>query len=333
MSPDGDFSVEDFLQAIAAQLDRTQDAMRLKAVNRPLTYAIRDFSLELKVFVSMDEEGVRLRSAGPGDVGASTIQIGFTTMTAPMIEEATIPLTMTMAPRLDELGLSADERKRLERLGVSNAAQLNRLGQYTGATTVSRWSNIPIERLRAALQLGRPKVRSVEPAGNGAPPEPPPVVEPPVTTPPVADVPVVEPPIARPPFRPPGRFPLEDFERDVGRKPRLEREPVGAFVPVAPDGESAPATPVFVAPGTNRLRLAGRNLLNEGGPPLVKLDGRELPVVDAFDDHVLVDLPEGTGDGELSVEFADGVQTYALSFGVPTATPSSTDRDPWRPAP
>lgn len=305
MAPDGDFRIEDFLQAISAQLDRTQDAMRLKAVNRPLTYAIRDFSLELKVFVSMDDEGVRLRSAGPGDVGASTIQIGFTTMTAPMVEEATIPLTMTMAPRLDELGLNADERKRLERLGVSNAAQLTRLGQFTGANTVSRWSNIPVDRLRAALQLGRPRVRTVEPATNGAPPveQPPPDATPPVPEPPVADL-----PIEKPPFRPRGRRVLDDLEV-IPAKPGFESQPIQEV------------EPVLVAPGTSRIRLAGSNLLSDGQPPLVKLDGRELPVIDAFDDHVVVDLPDGAAGGQLSVEFADGAQTYALSIGG----------DPWEP--
>lgn len=316
MGPDGDFSVEDFLQAIAAQLDRTQDAMRLKAVNRPLTYAIRDFSLELKVFVSMNEEGVRLRSAGAGDEGASTIQIGFTTMTAPMIEEATIPLTMTMAPRLDELGLSAEERKRLEGVGVSNAAQLNRLGQFTGASTVSRWTNIPIDRLRAALQLGRPRVGRVQPVENGAPPPEQPPPEPPVVTPPSpTEPPVIDLPVEKPPFRPGGRRPLDEFESEIVTKPGFKTEPIR---------EAAPLTPVVVTPGTSRIRLAGRNMLSDGQPPLVKLDGRELPVVDAFDDHVLVDLPEGPAVGELSVEFADGAQTYSLSFGEPRG-------DPWEP--
>src|ERR1700712_4345130 len=57
MSREHSFLVEDFLAAIASQLDRTQDVLALKAVNRPLTYAIRDFTMELKVFVEMDPGG------------------------------------------------------------------------------------------------------------------------------------------------------------------------------------------------------------------------------------------------------------------------------------
>ena len=85
--------IEDFLEAITAQLDRTQDSLRLKAVNRPLTFAIKDFNIDLSVFVEMDRDGlVRLRPAGPNESGASIIKIGLTTITRPMIEENTLAM-------------------------------------------------------------------------------------------------------------------------------------------------------------------------------------------------------------------------------------------------
>ena len=42
--------------------------MRIKAVNRPLTYALKDLSLELRVFAELDGSGnVRFRTAGPNE--------------------------------------------------------------------------------------------------------------------------------------------------------------------------------------------------------------------------------------------------------------------------
>ena len=106
MAGDGSFLVEEFLDAIASQLDRTQDALAFKAVNRPLTYAIKDFNLQLQVFVEMDADGsVRLRSSGPNETGASTISIGFTTITKPMIEENTVALAASRTPSLAEAGV------------------------------------------------------------------------------------------------------------------------------------------------------------------------------------------------------------------------------------
>jgi hypothetical protein len=173
MASDGSFLVEEFLDAIASQLDRTQDALAIKAVNRPLTYAIRDFNLQLQVFVEMDSDGnVRLRSSGPNETGASTISIGFTTITRPMIEENTVALATTRTPSLAEAGFAPDERRRLERLGVRNTSELRRLGssEGVGATAVSRLTQIPVARLRQALQLGRPTVTSVQPANGSSNP-------------------------------------------------------------------------------------------------------------------------------------------------------------------
>lgn len=144
---DGAFLVEDFVNAISSQLDRVQDGLRLKAVNRPLTYALRDFSIDLNVFVEMDsDQNVRLRPAGPNETGASTIKIGFTTITKPMIEENTISLAQTRSPGLAELGLNPEEQRKLEQYGVRNAAEFRQLGAQTGSATIARLAGIAPKR-------------------------------------------------------------------------------------------------------------------------------------------------------------------------------------------
>src|SRR6266851_9022150 len=171
MPGEATFLIDEFLEALVAQLDRTQDALAFKAVNRPLTYAIKDFNLQLQVFVDLDGEGnVRLRSSGPNEVGASTMTIAFTTITRPMIEENTVSLAATRGPSLAEAGFKPAERKRLERLGVNNTAQLRRLGTTTGPSVVSRLTEIPVDRLRAAFQFGQPQVTGVRPVAAPLPP-------------------------------------------------------------------------------------------------------------------------------------------------------------------
>src|SRR4051794_37303590 len=147
MAADGSFLVEEFLGAIASQLDRAQDALALKAVNRPLTYAIKDFDMELKVFVDMDPHGnVRFRSPSANEAGASSIRIGFTTITRPMIEENTVAIAQTSSPTLKEAGVPDAERQRLERLGVTNTAQLARLRQSAGTAGIARMADVSLDR-------------------------------------------------------------------------------------------------------------------------------------------------------------------------------------------
>ena len=103
MPGDSGFLVEEFIDAITTQLDRVQDTLRLKAVNRPLTYALKDLQLDLKVFIDMDREGrVRFRSAGAEDAGASVVHFGFTTITKPMIDENTISMSAARSASLNE---------------------------------------------------------------------------------------------------------------------------------------------------------------------------------------------------------------------------------------
>ncbi|HEV2772425.1 MAG TPA: hypothetical protein VGV57_06295 [Thermoleophilaceae bacterium] len=317
---DGGFLVEEFLGAIASQLDRTQDALALKAVNRPLTYAIKDFDMDLKVFVQMDQEGkVRFRSPAADEPGASSVRIGFTTVTRPMIEENTFELALAKSPTLAEAGMPDAERQRLERLGVRTTAELQRLRSSAGESGISRLADVPIERLRAALSFGRPRVRRVRPA-PAAPrptatrqpsvqPPPAPATGPsPVTTAP----PVTGAPGTRGPLRP--RVPARPSTGPVGT-PGLP--PHGK-----PRGPGAPGTgSIAIPPSARRIELAGRNLLGPSGPPKLRLDGNQLAVSEADDRRVVVELPEDRPPaGTLEVDHGDGdVDTYELAPADPWA--------------
>jgi hypothetical protein len=314
---DGSFLVEDFINAITSQLDRVQDALRLKAVNRPLTYALKDLSLDLQVFVELDGQGnVRFRTSGPNETGSSTVRLSFTTITKPMIEENTISLAMTRSPSLSEIGLDEAERQRLEQIGVRNAAQLERLGQSTGARAVSRWSGISAERLRQAVTQSRPRLTDIKPAPPSAPPPvktPPPLVKPPVTiVPPGKTPPPVKrtPPILVKPPRPDPFPPPHDAPPVVRPGKTL----------VAPISKNA----IQVAPNTRRLQLLGANLIGEAGAPQVFFNKQELGLAEADDDRPVIELPEDLSSGALEIALPDGQQlTYELSVANGT--------DPWEP--
>jgi hypothetical protein len=180
------FLVEEFIDSITTQLDRVQDALRIKAVNRPLTYALKDLALELKVFVELDPQGkVRFRTSGPNEAGASVVHLGFTTITKPMIEENTVALSASRSPSLEEAGFDPQQARSLERYGVRNVAQLQKLGSSTSISAVSRLSAIPAAQLKAALSFGNPRVDAITPV-KSEPPRPQPSTPPPPKRPPIS---------------------------------------------------------------------------------------------------------------------------------------------------
>lgn len=324
MNPDAAFLVEDFLEAITSQLDRTQDALRLKAVNRPLTYAIRDFSMDLKVFVEMGPDGqVRFRATGPNEEGASVVQVGFTTVTRPMIDENTVSLSAVRSPSLDELGLGDDERRRLERLGVRNAAQLARLGRSTGESTVARFAGIPVNRLRSALASGRPSVSGAAPVV--APPRAP-STDAPGGVGPADDSarpePRPQPPASRrrverpAPFEGPagdGRPGPDPTPANGGRRPGSVPRPAPPPVaPAVPPGPVAGSPVVRVPATTRKLRIDGRHLADAVNG--VRLAGRALEVDERDDRGIVVAFGAVPPAGALEIDLGDeGMVTLELA--------------------
>lgn len=164
------FSVEELLTTLAAQLDRAQDTLALKvSTGRPLTWALRDLALELKVFVELSPSGdVRLRHAGPNEAGASTVNLNMASITRPMIEENTISLARDEDPRplqdLSDGGLSDEDRQRLDRLGVRTVGQFRRLVTQNDPDAVRAVTGTPMDQLQAALVASsRPAVSRAEP--------------------------------------------------------------------------------------------------------------------------------------------------------------------------
>lgn len=169
MTRDASLRLEDFIQAVQSQLDNAQAAMAVKARNLdlPLTFAIKDINLDLRAHVEFVDSEIRIRPAGAGEKEASVFHLVFTAITRPAIEENAITFATDPDDQpLDELGdeLTTDERKRLEWAGVRTVKQFQEAETSGIVHTIGRVTNLPVERLRKALErASTPLVSRVEP--------------------------------------------------------------------------------------------------------------------------------------------------------------------------
>lgn len=169
-SPGNAYPVEEFLQALTAQLDRAQDTLALKVrTGRPLTWALKDLSIDLRVFVEVDADGrVLIRSAGANEEGASTVHLSLAAITRPMVEENSLSLHDELDPRtLDELRAAAAiddaDRRKLDLVGIRTVGQLRRLTNEATPAAVEATIGLPVDRLRALLEhAARPAVTGHE---------------------------------------------------------------------------------------------------------------------------------------------------------------------------
>lgn len=121
------WSLEGFLDALVVELDRAQDTLAVKAINRPLTYSVKDVDLELQIFPTYEGEQVRFRTAQPGDSGSSRISLQLASITDRMVRET------TRAPQAGEsIGdaieeVDEDTIRSLEKIGVKSVQDLERV--------------------------------------------------------------------------------------------------------------------------------------------------------------------------------------------------------------
>jgi hypothetical protein len=165
IGPDAAVPIEDFVQALQAQLDRAQRAMHTKArnLNLPLTFALKDIAIDLRTHVEVVRNQVRVRPAAPSDHDASVLHLTLTTVTRPMIEENAFAMDAT-EERIDEVkDIPEEDRRKLEWAGLQTVRQLKQLHEQEGAATIGRMADLPIDRLRKALQkMVQPMVSRVD---------------------------------------------------------------------------------------------------------------------------------------------------------------------------
>ncbi len=165
-----------FIQALTEQLDKAQAGMAIKARlgQLPLTFAVKEVSLDLRAFVQILDDDIYLRPAGPGETEASSIKLQLTTITKPMIEENAVDYRAD-DPKFslrEALGdqMSEDDQRKLERIGVRTVQQLNELKEEAGADVIARLSRMPVNRLQQALmRAAAPRVTRVERPAQNAP--------------------------------------------------------------------------------------------------------------------------------------------------------------------
>ena len=162
-------ALEDFIQAVQSQLDTAQARMTLRAQNDslPLTFAIRDISMDLKAHVEFESGEVRIRPAGPQDNDPTVLHLVFTAITKPMIEENAVQLA---ADDKNDVPLSAlgdeldpDERRRLEGIGIRTVSKLSELQKQGLNQSVSRITRLSPQKLEDVLsRVSRPLVHEVD---------------------------------------------------------------------------------------------------------------------------------------------------------------------------
>jgi hypothetical protein len=109
------------------ELDKARETLALKAVNKPLTYAVKDIAMDLQLFPSFDGNNVQFITAQPGQQGASKISIQLGSITDQQVRE-TSRLPSKGEVSIDAIeGIDEDTRNNLKKIGVRSVQDVEKL--------------------------------------------------------------------------------------------------------------------------------------------------------------------------------------------------------------
>jgi hypothetical protein len=124
------WQLEDFVDSLVVELDKTRETLAVKAINRPLSYTVKEVALDLNIFPTFDGDKVSFVTAQPGQQGSSKVSIQLNSITDQQIRATTkAPVMRKGDMAIKDMPVAKATKQKLERLGVSSVDDLKQIQQ------------------------------------------------------------------------------------------------------------------------------------------------------------------------------------------------------------
>jgi hypothetical protein len=160
------WQLEDFVDSLVVELDKTRETLAVKAINKPLSYTVKELALDLNIFPSYDGDQVRFLTAQPGQQGASKVTIQLGSITDQQVRATTKVPGSKGAIMLDDVGVDKATKKQLRKLGVQSVDDLQQIEQKNVDLKKVSDAGVDYKKLSNQIQKARrnqspPRVESV----------------------------------------------------------------------------------------------------------------------------------------------------------------------------
>jgi hypothetical protein len=159
------WQLEDLVDSLVVELDKTRETLAVKAINKPLSYTVKEVALDLNIFPSYDGDQVAFVTAQPGQTGASKVTIQLNSIT-----DQQVRATSKMSPgkddiSIDEVDVDKATKKTLRKLGVSSADDLQQIERKN--VDLRKVSDNEIDYTKLANQIQKSRRGQTPPRVNG----------------------------------------------------------------------------------------------------------------------------------------------------------------------
>lgn len=119
--------LEEFIDALVVELDKTRETLAVKAINKPVSYSVKELSIDLNAFPSYDGDAVKFVTAQPGQQGASKMTIQLGSITDQQVRATSKLPGATNDVNINTIQVPKATKKTLRKLGVSSVGDLQEL--------------------------------------------------------------------------------------------------------------------------------------------------------------------------------------------------------------
>src|SRR5215204_4497092 len=118
------WALEDFVDSLVVELDKTRETLAVKAINKPLSYTVKEVALDLNIFPSYDGDQVSFVTAQPGQEGASKVTIQLGSITDQQVRATSKVPTARNDVAIDDIDVDKATKRKLRKLGVNSVDDL-----------------------------------------------------------------------------------------------------------------------------------------------------------------------------------------------------------------
>lgn len=166
MTENAAWQLEDFVDSLVVDLDKTRETLAVKAINKPLTYSVKEVALDLNIFPTYDGDRVTFTTAQAGQQGASKVTIQLGSITDQQVRATSKAPTAKNEVPLDQLDVDQKTKRKLRKLGVTSDDDLKELERKNVDIAKVSDSGLDYRKLAQQIEKSRrgqnpPRVNSV----------------------------------------------------------------------------------------------------------------------------------------------------------------------------
>lgn len=160
------WNLEDFVDSLVVELDKTRETLSIKAINKPLTYTVKDMALDLNIFPTYDGDQIKFVTAQPGQTGASKVTLQLGSITDQQVRATTKSPGKADNVSIKEIEVDKDTEKELRKMGVTTIEDLQEIENKNVKIEKVTDKKIDYNKLLNQLKKAKrnaepPKVKSV----------------------------------------------------------------------------------------------------------------------------------------------------------------------------